>query len=93
MMNKEQADEAMKNVIIIFDVVNYLNQRTDRYFRAKKATAKLIIDKLLMGYSKEDFFNVIDLKIKEWTGEYEKYIRPETLFGDNFELYYRELNK
>jgi uncharacterized phage protein (TIGR02220 family) len=93
MIKKNIDNEIMNDFMSIFDVVNYLNLKTDRYFRVKKTTARLIIERFLDGYTKKDLFDVIDLKIKEWTGEHEKYIRPEILFDDRFELYYRELNK
>lgn len=40
------------------------------------------------GYTVEDFYTVIDKKYDEWQGtEREKYLRPETLFGNKFESY------
>ena len=36
----------------------------------------------------EDFKTVIDKKSREWIGtEFEKFLRPETLFGTKFEGY------
>ena len=38
-----------------------------------------------------DFKTVIDKKVKSWAGtEWEKFIRPETLFGTKFESYLNE---
>ncbi|MGP4182918.1 conserved phage C-terminal domain-containing protein, partial [Streptococcus agalactiae] len=35
-----------------------------------------------------DFKHVIDTTVKDWSGtKYEKYLRPETLFGSKFEGY------
>ena len=46
------------------------------------------------GYKKEDFIGVIDKKYKEWKDtEREKYVRPETLFGDKFEAYVNQKEK
>ena len=46
------------------------------------------------GYKKEDFISVIDKKYKEWKDtEREKYVRPETLFGDKFDVYLKEQTK
>lgn len=40
------------------------------------------------GFSVEDFKTVIDKKYNDWKGtEWEKYLRPETLFGAKFESY------
>ena len=34
------------------------------------------------GFAKEDFFTVIDNKVRSWKGtEWEKYLRPQTLFN------------
>ena len=40
-----------------------------------------------------DFCTVIDKKVKQWTGtEWEKFLRPETLFGTKFEGYLNEVD-
>lgn len=45
-------------------------------------------------YKKEDFIGVIDKKYKELKDtEREKYVRPETLFGDKFEAYVNQKEK
>ena len=42
----------------------------------------------------EDFKKVIDSKSKEWLNtDFEKYLRPATLFGTKFENYLNEANK
>ena len=39
-------------------------------------------------YTIEDFNKVIDNKCLEWLGtDFEKFLRPETLFGSKFESY------
>ena len=41
-----------------------------------------------------DFKKVIDSKSNEWLGtDFEKYLRPATLFGSKFESYLNEANK
>ena len=46
------------------------------------------------GYVIEDFKKVIDSKSKEWLNtDFEKYLRPATLFGTKFENYLNEANK
>ena len=44
------------------------------------------------GYTLEDFKRVIDIKAKQWKKDPEKrkWLRPTTLFGDNFESYLNE---
>ena len=40
------------------------------------------------GFNLDDFKRVIDIKVDDWRGtEFEKYLRPETLFGTKFENY------
>jgi hypothetical protein len=45
-------------------------------------------------FTLEDFKTVIDKKAKSWMGtEWQKYLRPETLFGTKFEGYLNEKEK
>ncbi len=70
-------------------IVEYLNSKAETSFRvASKDTRKHIKARLKEGYTLEDFKNVIDKKVKEWSGtEWEQYLRPSTLFGTKFESY------
>lgn len=71
------------------EIVDYLNLKTGKNFKASgKATQKHINGRFGEGFSVEDFKKVIDHKTVEWKNtEYEKYLRPETLFGSKFEGY------
>ena len=73
----------------IEDIINYLNLMTNsRYMLNNTKTINLIQNKLDNHYSIEDLRIVIDKKSKEWLNtDYEKYLRPETLFGNKFESY------
>lgn len=73
----------------IIDIINYLNQVIgSRYRPSSDKTRKHINARLEEGYSVDDFKVVIDKKYKEWKGtEWEKFLRPETLFGSKFEGY------
>lgn len=70
-------------------IVDYLNQKTGQKYKAStKKTQTCIHARLAEGFTKEDFRTVIDKKCAEWIGtEWEKYLRPETLFGTKFESY------
>lgn len=70
-------------------VVSRLNEKAGTSYRASsKATQSHINARLSEGYTVEDFFSVIDKKCAEWKGtDMEKYLRPETLFGNKFENY------
>lgn len=41
------------------------------------------------GFKEEDFYQVIDIKVKEWKNnkDMKQYLRPETLFSNKFESY------
>ena len=81
---------------IYSQVINYLNEKTERtgkekYSSTSTKTQKLIKARLREKYELEDFKTVIDKKCKEWLGtDMEKYLRPETLFGNKFESYLKQ---
>ncbi len=70
-------------------VVDYLNQKAGTKYRAStEDTAKHIRARLNENFTLDDFFAVIDKKCAEWMGtEFEKFLRPKTLFGTKFESY------
>lgn len=70
-------------------IVEYLNEKAGTHYRpASKSTQGHIKARLAEGYTVEDFKTVIDKKVKEWKETpFEKYLRPETLFGSKFEGY------
>lgn len=70
-------------------IVDYLNQKTGQKYKAStKKTQTCIHARLAEGFTEDDFKTVIDNKCSEWIGtEWEKYLRPETLFGTKFESY------
>lgn len=76
-------------------VIDYLNRKASTNYRSTtKNTQSFINARLKEGYTVEDFKKVIDYKSKDWIGtEFEKYIRPATLFGTKFENYLNEANK
>lgn len=71
------------------EVVDYLNLRAGtRYRSTSEDTRKHIRARIDDGYSLDDFKAVIDCKVAEWKGtEWEKFLRPSTLFGSKFESY------
>lgn len=70
-------------------IIEYLNQKLGtRYRHGSDINKKYINTRLNEGYTVDDFYEVIDKKCSEWQGtEREKYLRPETLFGNKFESY------
>lgn len=91
---KEETEGEEKSILsgkpdVVREIVDYLNGRTGAAYRAaSKKTRTLIKARLKEGFSREDFFSVIDKKAEEWSGtEFQAYLRPETLFGTKFESY------
>ena len=76
-------------------VIDYLNKKASTNYRAStKNTQSFINARVKEGYTVEDFKKVIDSKSREWLGtDFEKYLRPSTLFGTKFENYLNEANK
>ena len=70
-------------------IIEYLNIKAGTNYKASsKKTQTCIHARLSEGFTIDDFKCVIDKKCMEWMHtEYEKYLRPETLFGTKFEGY------
>lgn len=70
-------------------IIEHLNIRAGTNYKASsKKTQSCIHARLADGFTLDDFLIVIDKKSAEWIGtEYEKFLRPETLFGTKFEGY------
>lgn len=71
------------------EVIEYLNLKARTRYRASTPKMKqLIRARLSEGFILDDFKIVIDNKCADWKGtEWEKFLRPETLFGTKFEGY------
>ena len=81
---------------IVKEVVDYLNLKLKTNYKYTTAkTRDKIIARINEGFTLEDFKRVIDIKFIEWKGtEFEKFLRPETLFGNKFESYLNQkINK
>ena len=70
-------------------IISHLNTKANTKYRATtKKTIQLINARFKDGYELQDFLEVINKKCNEWIGgEFEKYLQPETLFGNKFEKY------
>lgn len=72
-------------------VINYLNIKTGKNYKITRRTNNLIDARLNERYTVDDFKAVIDRKSDQWLNtDMEKYLRPETLFGNKFESYLNE---
>jgi uncharacterized phage protein (TIGR02220 family) len=74
------------------EIVDFLNLKAGtNYMSSTKETKNIINARLKEGFKVEDFFKVISQKTENWKEtDYEKYLRPETLFGSKFESYVNE---
>ena len=74
---------------IFAQVVEYLNQNSNKHFRLTEATKKLIKTRLKEGFLLDDFYRVIDNQCDKWLNDpkMNDYLRPQTLFGTKFESY------
>lgn len=73
-----------------FDVCDHLNKVCGTRYKADSVTLrKLITQKIKAGYTVEQIKKVIDVKAKDWLGNdrMAMYLRPKTLFGNNFDSY------
>ena len=86
---KEKQDQKNIYTGLTNSVIEYLNKKTNQKYRPTTGkTKKLVGARASEGFVLEDFKSVIDKKSNEWMGtEFEKYLRPETLFGTKFEGY------
>lgn len=87
--NKDNNNKNNNNKEIYIAVLDYLNEKASTNYKASsKATQQHINARLAEGFTLDDFKCVIDKKCAEWIGsEFEKYLRPSTLFGSKFENY------
>lgn len=75
---------------LLSDIISYLNEKTNAAYRPDaKKTEALITVRWNERFGLENFKRVIDLKTAEWLHDpiWNKYLRPETLFGTRFESY------
>nr|DAR87885.1 MAG TPA: replisome organizer [Caudoviricetes sp.] len=76
------------------EIIDYLNSKTGKKYRDNVQKNKSLIKaRWSEGYRLDDFKQVIDNMVKDWSGtKYAKYLRPETLFGTKFDGYLNQGN-
>ena len=92
--NNKDIDNKVNNKYkdVIVKVIDYLNEKIgSKYSYTGLKQVTCIKARINEKFGFEDFKKVIDKKVKDWKGnEFEKYLRPETLFGSKFESYLNE---
>lgn len=93
--DKQRTENNKQEQFPYAEIISYLNEKTLSRYRNTESTKKLIRARMEEGFTKEDFFKVIDNKVKTWKGtEWEKFLRPETLFcASKFQGYLNEKPK
>lgn len=82
-----------ENEIPYKEIVEYLNTKADREYKTTtNKTRSLIKARYNEGFTLDDFKTVIDNKSASWKGkpDWDKFLRPQTLFGNKFESYLNE---
>ena len=89
--NKIDINDTDNNNIksICQEVITYLNQVTKKNFNKNTASHhKYIKARLKEGYELKDFKHVVNVMAATWMGtDYERYLQPQTLFGNKFDSY------
>ena len=87
---KEKEDKILEENIKC--IIDYLNDSIgSKYKYNTKGTIKDIKARFKEGYVLDDFYDVIDKKVKQWFNtDMQIYLRPSTLFGNKFENYVNE---
>lgn len=90
---KQKSTLFSKKDIVSLDVqvLNFLNEKkkSSRPFEETSSNLKNIKARIKEKFTFEDFKKVIELKCKQWNDDkkMKKYVRPATLFGENFNSY------
>lgn len=91
---KEKKDQIVKD--FSKEVISYMNEKCKtRYQYKSEYVLRRISARMKDGFTNiEDYKKVIDKKSGQWLNtDYEKYLRPNTLFGTKFEVYLNERDK
>lgn len=74
-------------------IISYLNSKAGTSYKSQTNSYRTFINaRLKNGYGLEDFYKVIDNKCNEWIGtDFQKFLRPETLFGNKFDSYLNQM--
>lgn len=94
-INKTYSRADGKNEKIVISVINHLNEKADKNYKSTTQKTKSLINaRLKEGFTLDDFKKVIDIKTQQWkfNADMNRYLRPETLFGNKFESYLQENN-
>lgn len=77
------------------EIISYLNQVTNKKYKVTQKWKDLIKARWNEGQRLEDFKKVINVKSSQWLNDsnMNKYLRPQTLFGNKFDDYLQEFRE
>lgn len=76
---------------IITSAISFLNKTVGSDYKLTSEKTRSLLRARLREYRIDDIRAVIVKKHKEWKGtEFERFLRPETLFGNKFESYFQQ---
>ena len=89
---KKQVEEVDMNMVYE-SIISYLNQKAKTGYQSTTNSYRTYINaRIKAGAKLEDFYTVIDNKCADWMGtDFEKFLRPETLFGNKFDTYLNQI--
>ena len=75
------------------NIISYLNDKAGTNYKSETNSYRTFINaRIKAGYKLDDFYKVIDNKTNEWVGtDFQKFLRPETLFGNKFDSYLNQI--
>ena len=92
--NREDHSTAKAERIPFKEIIDYLNEQTGRrYSHSANKNQDLIKARWNEGFRVEDFKQVIDAKVKDWSNDSKmnQYLRPVTLFSNKFDDYLNQV--
>jgi len=90
---KKSKEKESKELIPYAAIVNRLNEKVGKNFNHQaKKTRELIHARFEEGYTEDDFYKVIDNKVRSWlhSPKFKQYLKPDTLFTGKFDKYLNE---
>lgn len=95
MISHMENENINENINDIKDIIDYLNIALGTKYRyTTKSIQTHIRARLREGFTVDDFKCVIDKKKRSWMGtDFQKFLRPDTLFGGKFQSYLNEIEK
>lgn len=87
----KEIESKVKENKVYTEIIDYLNLVTNSKYKVTDTHKSHIDARIKEGATLEEFKSVIDKKNKEWTGtQWQKFLRPQTLFGTKFDSYLNE---